>query len=189
MNPMAELPIICGGTHYYAQHFLFPPAQMTLDRSKSIGPASKSKNTKWRPQYSLDDLLDTLERNDERFRNVAHRIRVEPGVREYLDTFYLPEPTYPPTWIQREESPPRPSGKQETIHTSTLSDQQLLAQHRLLELVDEPDAGRWHWRDGRKVKRGLERWWEGVETMRQDSEGRVSEVETESRDQAVSRPR
>lgn len=186
---MTEIPIICGGTHYYAQHFLFPPSQMSLDRSKSIGFASKSQNTKWRPRFRIDDLLEILERNDERCRNVAQRIRLGPGVREYLDTFYLPEPTYPFTWIRTEDSTPRPPGKQEDISSSTLSDRQLLAQHRLLELVDEREAGRWHWRDGRKVKRGLERWWEGVEAMRRDSEGRVSEVELESRDQAVARPR
>ena len=36
----------------------------------------------------------------------------------------------------------------------------LLILHKLLEAVDPKEAGRWHWRDGRKVRRGLERWWE-----------------------------
>lgn len=42
----------------------------------------------------------------------------------------------------------------------TWTDSQLLSLHRLLAAVDPVEAGRWHWRDGRKVKRGLERWWE-----------------------------
>ncbi|KAJ9116773.1 hypothetical protein QFC24_006664 [Naganishia onofrii] len=48
------------------------------------------------------------------------------------------------------------------IATTPTTDQELLALHRLLTLVDPREAGRWHWRDGRKVRRGLERFWEDV---------------------------
>lgn len=105
------------------------------------------------------------------------RIRTEFGVREYLDTFYLPDPTYPPTWIQQSDTLSRQTTKQHNASATSLSDQQLLAQHRLLSLVDEREAGRWHWRDGRKVKRGLERWWENVEALRRESEGKGGEAE------------
>ncbi|KAJ9121453.1 hypothetical protein QFC22_002069 [Naganishia vaughanmartiniae] len=177
MNPMNEIPIICGGTHYYAQHLLFPPARLSLDRSQTDVTASKSKNTKWRPRHSLDEILNTLDQTDEHSKCVADRIRSEPGVREYLDTFYLPDPIFPAPW--NEPSSP-----------SSLSDQQLLAQHRLLVLVDESEAGRWHWRDGRKVKRGLERWWENVETVRRAREGKAGEFDgVEEQAQELSRPR
>lgn len=36
----------------------------------------------------------------------------------------------------------------------------LLSQWKLLDMVDPDEAQRWHWKDGRKVKRGIERWWE-----------------------------
>lgn len=38
--------------------------------------------------------------------------------------------------------------------------QQLLDIHRLLQRIDPQEASRWHWKDGRKVRRGVERWWE-----------------------------
>lgn len=189
MNPITSLPIICGGTHYYTQHFLFPPSRLSLDRTASSSSASKSKNTKWRPQCSLDDLLETLDRTDEG-RVVARRIRSEPGVREYLDTFYLPNPTYPSTWIHASDTPSRQTTKQHNANAAPLSDQQLLAQHRLLALVDEREAGRWHWRDGRKVKRGLERWWENVEALRRKLEGKGEEAtHAAEEEQEPSRPR
>jgi hypothetical protein len=189
LNPLTTLPIICGGTHYYTQHFLFPPSRLSLDRTSSDSTASKSKNNKWRPRDSLDEVLETLERSEEG-RGVVRRIRTEPGVREYLDTFYLPNPTFPPTWIQPSETPPRQSTKPHNLNASSLSDQQLLAQHRLLTLVDEREAGRWHWRDGRKVKRGLERWWENVEALRRESEDKGGDAEQEVEEvQEPSRPR
>lgn len=139
LNPLTDLPIICGGTHYYTQHFLFPPARLNLDRSSVEG--SKSNNTKWRPPCTLAEVLDTLDRTDP---EVSERIRTEPGVREFLETFWTASPIVPDSWRAG------PDGE-------------LLALHRLLAVVDVREAGRWHWRDGRKVRRGLERWWEGME--------------------------
>jgi tRNA dimethylallyltransferase len=45
-----------------------------------------------------------------------------------------------------------------------------LSLHQLLAAVDPQEAGRWHWRDGRKVKRGLERWWESSGSIEKTSE-------------------
>lgn len=181
MNPMTELPIICGGTHYYTQHFLFPPSQLSFDRSKTDGIVSKSKNTKWRPQYDLDEVLDTLDRVDARSLEIANKIRFDPDVRWYLDTFYLPEPVFPPSWIGGDGT--------SSSSDASLSDRQLLAQHRLLTLVDEREAGRWHWRDGRKVKRGLERWWESVEAVRRGADETASQVAAASQGRDIPRPR
>jgi tRNA dimethylallyltransferase len=52
------------------------------------------------------------------------------------------------------------------------TDDQLLSLHRLLAAVDAKEAGRWHWRDGRKVRRGIERWWEKGNEINQPSQGR-----------------
>lgn len=139
LNPHTDLPIICGGTHYYTQHFLFPPARLNVERSP-VAEGSKSANTKWRPPCALAQVLETLDGRD---LVVAQRIRTEPGVREYLETFWTPHPVIPDAWRAG------PDGE-------------LLALHRLLAVVDAREAGRWHWRDGRKVRRGLERWWEGL---------------------------
>ncbi|KAJ9092209.1 hypothetical protein QFC21_006955 [Naganishia friedmannii] len=194
---MNEIPIVCGGTHYYVQHLLFPPSRLSLDRSNdNDAAASKSKNTKWRPRNSLDEILETLDDpRDETSRCVADRIRTEPGARQYLDTFYLPRPVFPATWLQPpspSSAPQQPPGKREieSSSKSPRSDQQLLAQHRLLALIDPSEAGRWHWRDGRKVKRALERWWENVEALKrrareQGKAGKDDGVEV----QEMSRPR
>ncbi|KAI5449780.1 tRNA dimethylallyltransferase, mitochondrial [Naganishia albida] len=146
LNPLTDLPIICGGTHYYTQHFLFPPARLNVARPSSEG--SKSENTKWRPPCALEQVLETL---DAREPALAERIRTEPGVREFLETFWTPYPVVPDAWRAG-------------------PDEGLLAMHRLLGVVDAREAGRWHWRDGRKVRRGLERWWEGLEDMRSGKE-------------------
>lgn len=53
------------------------------------------------------------------------------------------------------------------------TDDQLLSLHRLLTAIDPKEAGRWHWRDGRKVRRGIERWWEnGGTTSGKKEQGR-----------------
>jgi tRNA dimethylallyltransferase len=105
-----------------------------------VAEGSKSANTKWRPPCALAQVLETLDGRDP---VLAERIRTEPGVRAYLETFWTPHPVVPDAWRAG------PDGE-------------LLALHRLLAVVDVREAGRWHWRDGRKVRRGLERWWEGA---------------------------
>lgn len=55
-----------------------------------------------------------------------------------------------------------------------MDEHQLYCIYALLAAVDPKEAGRWHWRDGRKVRRGLERWWErGGGDVGQDGEGAV----------------
>lgn len=187
MNPLTQIPIICGGTHYYTQHFLFPPSRLSLDRDAQDPAAqSRSKNTKWRPRCSVDDVLETLDRMDV---PLAQRIRAEPGVREFLETFWTPRPVFPESWIPQDGPSSRGTGNPHHVGALVFSDVELLALHRLLGLVDEREAGRWHWRDGRKVKRGLERWWEGVEEVRRgktddDGEGSVAQ----ERSRCVPRP-
>ena len=77
-----------------------------------------------------------------------------------LDTFWQPQPAWPSQSTEHAGSS-RPT---------TIDDQNLLSLHSLLAAVDPEEAGRWHWRDGRKVRRGLERWWErGGEAVTQGS--------------------
>lgn len=228
MDPSQELPIICGGTHYYTQHFLFPPSRsLSTDRRRSRSGSeattstasnananaerkSKSNNTKWRPPSSLDELLDTLatlENMGDRESAVARSIREDKGeyqgVAKFLETFWTTTPIYPRGWIsqahptlgglsdtvpaEQSNSPSQAASDAKVeaplagnshnpkvpgismamtptmaIATTPTTDQELLALHRLLTLVDPREAGRWHWRDGRKVRRGLERFWEDV---------------------------
>lgn len=57
---------------------------------------------------------------------------------------------------ERDDAGPSTSSSRPTVE----HDAHLLALHQLLSAVDPKEAGRWHWKDGRKVRRGLERWWE-----------------------------
>ncbi len=133
-----DVPIVCGGTHYYTQHLLFPPGQLSTDRQRE---ASTTATLRWRPPCPVPQLPADF----------------DPGMKRYLETFYLSDPVYPPMLT------PTPSTSHETSNASrpTLIDPaELLALHRLLTAVDPAEAARWHWRDGRKVRRAVERWWE-----------------------------
>jgi tRNA A37 N6-isopentenylltransferase MiaA len=73
---------------------------------------------------------------------------MDPELKTLLETFW----TEHPIWPGSQAGPSEARGVE--------TDDQLLSLHRLLGAVDPKEAGRWHWRDGRKVRRGLERWWE-----------------------------
>lgn len=122
-----QLPIVCGGTHYYVQHFLFPPSALSVDRSgeSSTASLSKSQHTKWTPPCTYAQL------------EANHALPAQPDQKmtEALGNFYLPE-------------------------AAPTNNEGLLSLYRLLEWVDPAEAQRWHWRDGRKVRRAIERWWE-----------------------------
>lgn len=137
-NQMSEmdgrtLPIVCGGTHYFIQHFLFPPESLSFERGSTT-----SAPRRWEPPHPQPRIPGDM----------------DPELRRLLDTFWTERPVWPG---EAEEAGP-------STHASNLSaeakDQRLLSLHRLLAAVDPGEAGRWHWRDGRKVRRGLERWWE-----------------------------
>jgi tRNA dimethylallyltransferase len=144
------VPIICGGTHYFIQHFLFPPPELSLDRSGSDRADFRPTNERPRPPIPL----------------------IDPGLENLLNTFWLPEPAWPDLATRDEaESRAGPSKLRDEIE-----DERLLSMHRLLSAVDPKEAGRWHWRDGRKVKRGLERWWEkglSPKTETSESDGKA----------------
>jgi tRNA dimethylallyltransferase len=84
-----------------------------------------------------------------------------PELSELLNTFWTATPIWPKS-ASAQTTPEDASGAGPSRQTrpTPSEDHQLLSLHRLLEAVDPKEAGRWHWRDGRKVKRGLERWWE-----------------------------
>jgi tRNA dimethylallyltransferase len=135
------VPIVCGGTHYYTQHMLFPPSQLSIDRQRERDTQS---SLRWTPPCPLPAVPNDF----------------DPAMKRYLETFYLPEPTYPPS-----VTPVPGTSKSGTSQSSrpTLTDPaELLALHRLLTAVDPVEAKRWHWRDGRKVRRAIERWWEAA---------------------------
>ncbi|WVQ72623.1 hypothetical protein IAR50_002182 [Cryptococcus sp. DSM 104548] len=137
------LPIVCGGTHYFIQHFLFPPPELSFSREDSNTQAQPLA-VRWCPPRPRPPIPDDL----------------TPAMERLLDSFWLPDPVWPSADI---ESRPLSSTEAESSKSSrpTVQDENnLLSLFRLLEAVDPAEAGRWHWKDGRKVRRGLERWWE-----------------------------
>lgn len=137
--PPDELPIICGGTHYFIQHFLFPPPELRIFRSSPPGSSKgKSPHTRWEPPCPLPPTPD-----------------LPASSRRLLETFWTPCPSWP-----GKDEPSFDTAAGPSSRATVTDDSQLLALWNLLNEVDEREAGRWHWRDGRKVRRGLERWWE-----------------------------
>ncbi|EIW70385.1 hypothetical protein TREMEDRAFT_28696, partial [Tremella mesenterica DSM 1558] len=151
----STLPIICGGTHYFIQHFLFPPSELSIVRPPTGSLKGKDKWTPPCPRPSTSGLGEEWEM--------------------LLNTFWTNQPIWP-------KSSSNQGHEQETqrrgASRTTLREAHLLALHQLLQAVDPKEAGRWHWRDGRKVRRGLERWWErcgscASGTMSQDESTRA----------------
>lgn len=156
--PEGTLPIICGGTHYFIQHFLFPPSDLSFDRPD---PPTESQGSKrWAPPHPRPEIPNDL----------------DPELERLLETFWTDTPAWPidPNAINFDRIEAGPS--RHVLGSET--DDQLLALHRVLSAVDPKEAGRWHWRDGRKVRRGLERWWE---TNGSHEQHRSSETEAKGR--------
>ncbi|RSH87237.1 hypothetical protein EHS25_003146 [Saitozyma podzolica] len=123
------------------KHFLFPPPELSLSRPSPNGKAaSEPLALRWTPPGPQPP------------------ISLEPELQSFLDTFWTLDPVWPgtPTLL----SPGAGAGPSSSSRPILSEDSQLLALHRLLVAVDPQEAGRWHWRDGRKVRRALERWWE-----------------------------
>ncbi|WVQ99561.1 hypothetical protein IAU59_006697 [Kwoniella sp. CBS 9459] len=149
----SSLPIICGGTHYFIQHFLFPPPELSLKRTSSLkdkgkGPSNAS-TMRWTPPGPRPPAPEGM----------------PVDLLRLLDTFWTAQPEWPTTRATSGDlsSPCDDLAGHATPSSSrpTLTEEDhLLALHRLLCAVDPKEGGRWHWRDGRKVRRGLERWWE-----------------------------
>ncbi|OCF32998.1 tRNA dimethylallyltransferase [Kwoniella heveanensis BCC8398] len=151
--PSSSLPIVCGGTHYFIQHFLFPPPELSLKRAlpvKEKGKAiSDASSMRWIPPGPRPPVPD----------------HISPEMLSLLDTFWTSQPDWP---VSGETAGDISSSKRMLAGPSTppssrptlSDDEHLLALHQLLSVVDPKEGGRWHWRDGRKVRRGLERWWE-----------------------------
>ncbi|WWC70124.1 uncharacterized protein I206_104071 [Kwoniella pini CBS 10737] len=139
------LPIVCGGTHYFIQHFLFPPPELSFDRPTS--PADKGKATasstslRWIPPCPRPPLPADL----------------SDGMITLLETFWTTEPIWPVDVTTESSSG---SSSSNSSRPTINEDAKLLALYRLLSALDPKEGGRWHWRDGRKVRRALERWWE-----------------------------
>lgn len=144
--PDTSLPIVCGGTHYFIQHFLFPPPELSLSRSDPSGGEQQSDGVlakrDWQPPCDLPPTpqLDDL-----------------PELRRMLETFWTPHPV----WSTADTQGISQAGAVNSIQiAASWSDAQLLSLHQLLAALSPDEAQRWHWRDGRKVKRSIERWWE-----------------------------
>lgn len=140
--PDSTLPIICGGTHYFIQHFLFPPKELSFDRPREqqAARASDPLATRWTPPGPCPPTPADLSLE----------------LRRLLETFWTSNALFPATDDNTEPS-------LETIQSSrpTLTgNHELLCLWQLLNAIDPDEAKRWHWRDGRKVRRGIERWWE-----------------------------
>jgi hypothetical protein len=89
---------------------------------------------------------------------------MDADLRKLLDTFWTAEAVFP----SRQGAEGGGDGVEgaedgEVTRKSrpvAADDHELLSIWRVLEAVDPAEAQRWHWRDGRKERRGLERWWE-----------------------------
>ncbi|ORX35790.1 IPP transferase-domain-containing protein [Kockovaella imperatae] len=137
----STLPIICGGTHYFMQHFLFPPAELSLARSE---PPEKALEIRWKPpcpRPAVPDLMD-------------------PSLVTLLDTFWTTKPVFPKLADSVIDPPDQKDRPVQTSRPTEIEDHHLLSIYQVLQAVDPDEAARWHWRDGRKVRRALERWWE-----------------------------
>lgn len=140
----STLPIICGGTHYFIQHFLFPPKELSLERPREQIEARNSGPLaiRWTPPGPCPPTPQPM----------------DPHLERLLNSFWLPNATYPP------ESDAEPSSANGDVvpcsRPTVQSHHELLSLWRVLDSVDPNEARRWHWKDGRKVRRGIERWWE-----------------------------
>lgn len=144
--PDDVLPIVCGGTHYFIQHFLFPPPELSFDRRPEREAAGEFKplDIRWKPPHPRPGVAAVASLGAEQ--------------AALLDSFWTDAPVWPLRAGQPEQlaNEPGPSRSRPT----TTEEGHLLSLYELLAAVDPNEAGRWHWKDGRKVRRGLERWWE-----------------------------
>lgn len=131
------IPIVCGGTHYFIQHFLIPPESLSFERPKPANDHTK----RWEPPHPRPPIPKDL----------------NPELERLLDTFWTDHPIWPGG---TEEGTSVGAGPSNSSRPTIEDDSHLLALHQLLHAIDLKEAGRWHWRDGRKVRRGIERWWE-----------------------------
>lgn len=142
--PQTTLPIICGGTHYFIQHFLFPPKELSFDRPEEqrAARASDPLATRWTPPCPCPPKP----------RNMP------PELGALLDTFWMPDASFPQGGQSHGEK--LSEGIIPTSRPTATGNHELLSLWQVLNHVDPDEAKRWHWRDGRKVRRGIERWWE-----------------------------
>ena len=104
-------------------------------------------DVRWKPRRPRPPVPDNL----------------DPALDKLLDTFWMSEPTWPPVPAgETEPAAPGPRRSKNNAKTRPITedDFQSLCLHRLLAAIDPNDAPRWHWRDARKVRRAIERWWE-----------------------------
>ncbi|WVW84064.1 hypothetical protein I302_106092 [Kwoniella bestiolae CBS 10118] len=170
--PENSLPIVCGGTHYFIQHFLFPPPELSFDRPTT--PSAKGKSPvdpsalRWTPPGPRPPIPETL----------------EPEMIRLLDTFWNTTPEWPQSVTDNNAETPAEPSSSKASRPTIYEDAQLLALHQLLCALDPKEGGRWHWRDGRKVRRGLERWWErggSIESAPQTTDGPQAGVDAKGR--------
>ncbi len=161
-TPESTLPVICGGTHYFIQHYLFPPEELSFDRAREKERENDALAIRWTPPRPMPDVPEDM----------------DPHLRRLLETFWRNDAVYPPA----EGEDWRPGSPRLTSRPVAGTDHELLSMWRLLEAVDPSDSVRWHWRDGRKVRRSIERWWERgggeVEKPTEEGSGRSARFRT-----------
>lgn len=138
-TPLSTLPVICGGTHYFIQHFLFPPDELSFDCRKDP-EGSDPLALRWTPPRACPPTPG-----------------LDPHLKALLDTFWRNDAVYPPREGAEDSDA---EGLRVTSRPVADTDHELLSMWKLLEAIDPNDAPRWHWRDERKVRRSIERWWE-----------------------------
>lgn len=81
---------------------------------------------------------------------------MSPELQRLLNTFWSSDASFPETNPAAESF----VGTVPSSRPTVTSNHELLSLWQVLDSVDPDEAKRWHWRDGRKVRRGIERWWE-----------------------------
>lgn len=140
--PHGTLPIICGGTHYFIQHFLFPPNELSLERpaEQQAARSSDPLATTWTPPGPCPPTPQDM----------------PSALRILLDTFWMPNASFPAA----DDAPGTAKDTTPTSRPTLDSNHELLSLWKVLDSIDPREAQRWNWRDGRKVRRAIERWWE-----------------------------
>ncbi|KAH9473124.1 hypothetical protein Pst134EA_000201 [Puccinia striiformis f. sp. tritici] len=161
-----SLPILVGGTGYYIQNLILP-GRLTKDippEDTTISELIKKDIHATKSPY-FDDHSSTILHNPQEILERYKQKGFEPNLINSLGSlpidllqlvFLLPHlppfssPKDFPPGFPSELLPPRYRPPQATAEDFCI------ALHEALQIIDPVMAGRWHWRDLRKVRRSLE---------------------------------
>lgn len=136
------LPIVVGGTTYYLQSLIFP--------NQTLGDPDVEQHEKVTQAKTLDDVRAEL---PDRLRRAVEALPTE------LLELFLVHPALP-NMSTPDSFPPRFPVERLPLAFRT-PDRFTNGLYRLLCALDPENARRWHWRDVRKIRRGIDLIWDG----------------------------